>query len=320
MSATAGSNANPSSQTESLTRRGVLETSSQIESKRLETSQQFMVKSCLASVEDYRNDRLTKTEAIVNIIGTVAGVVANTPEGSIASVAEPYATMLDKWDSEKARASGWPGGRFLLEENWSREGRTERGEPSQKRTKLDFSFIGKSEQLKPLSANLERTNEILANWSQDQKEVLRRVMYHSFVPEFHESGWVEIIAGKSIDLDIVHTIVATCQAVEKHTETLGELEISYGAEVMKITTESEWIAAWLRAARALNFAFPHRRAELDAYFEYILRMFAQTKKAAHGQVILFDKAVRNRVGSSRRYELCDFDAFQDIHRKFFRPL
>lgn len=322
MSAKAGSNANTSSQTQStglLTRRGILGASAQTDSKRLETSHQFMVKSCLTTVDEYRNDSLTKIEAIVDIICAVAAVVGNTPDRNITTEAEPYTTMLDKWDSAKARVSGWPEGRFLLEEDWSREGRTERGEPAQKRAKLDFSSIGKSEQLKPLSANLERTNQILANWSQDQKEVLRRVMYHSFVPEFHESGWVEIIAGRCIDLDIVHTIVATGLAVEKHTETIGELEISYGPEVMKITTELEWRLAWIRAARAIKFAFPHRTAELDAYLKYISSMFASTKKAAHGKVILFDKAVRNRVGSSRRYELCDFDAFQDLHLLFFGP-
>jgi hypothetical protein len=92
-----------------------------------------MVKSCLAFVDDYRNDRPTKLEALVDIISTVTGVVANTPGRRIATVAEPYATMLDSWDSEKARVSGMSAGRsFLLEDNRSREGRTERGEPAQK--------------------------------------------------------------------------------------------------------------------------------------------------------------------------------------------
>ncbi|KAG1777778.1 hypothetical protein EV702DRAFT_1222703 [Suillus placidus] len=264
-----------------------------------------MVKSCLAFVDDYRNDRLTKVEALIDIIiDTVAGVFANTPGRRVATVVEPYATMLDRWDSEKARASERSAGRFPLPEgNRSREGHAERGEPARKCTKLDFSFLG---QLKPLSANLERTNEILANWSQDQKEVLRRLMYHSFVPEFHESVWAEIIAGRCIDLGIVHTIIATSRAVKQHTETVGKMEICHGTEVatMKIATESKWIAAWNRAARALS-------------------IFAQSDKAAHGrQIILFDKAVRNRVGSSRRYKLCDFGVFQDIHRMamFFHPL
>ncbi|KAG1870240.1 hypothetical protein DFJ58DRAFT_837610 [Suillus subalutaceus] len=322
---TAGNNASLTSQTHSsgsLAGPGASGTSSQTNFKGPDTSQQIKAKRCLAFVDDYRNDRLTKIEALVDIISTVSGVVANTPGRRVATVAEPYATMLDRWDSEKARVSGRSADRSpLLEDNRSREGRTERGEPAQKRTKLDFSFIGKSEQLKPLSANLQRTNELLANWSKDQKEVLRRLMYHSCSPEFHESGWEEIIAGRCIDLDIVHTIIVTSRAVEKHTVTIGEVEICFGTEAtMKITTESEWNAAWNRAARALRFAFPHRRAELDAYFEYISGMFAQSAKAAHGKIILFDKAVRNRVGSSRRYELCDFDAFQDIHRMFFHPV
>jgi len=324
MSATTGNNASstshPTQSTGLLTEPGVSGTSSRTNLKGPDASQQIMVKSCLAFVDEYKNDRLTKIEALVDIISTVTGVVATIPGRRVAALAEPYATMLDRLDSEKARVSGRSAGRSPLPKDIrSREGRTERGEPAQKRTKLDFSFIGKSEQLKPLSANLERTNEILANWSQDQKEVLRQLKYHSFVPEFHESGWEEIIAGKCIDLDIVHTIFVTSRAVEKRTETIGDVEISYGTEVatMKIATESEWIAAWRRAARAVKFAFPHRTAELDAYFEYICDMFAQSAKATHGQIILFDKAVRNRVGSSRRYELCDFDAFQDIHRMFF---
>ncbi|KAG2342852.1 hypothetical protein BDR05DRAFT_963651, partial [Suillus weaverae] len=81
---------------------------------------------------------------------------------------ELHATMLDRWELEKARASGRSAGRFPLPEgNRSREGHAERREPARKRTKLDFSFLG---QLKPLSANLERIKRFLPlNWSQDQK-------------------------------------------------------------------------------------------------------------------------------------------------------
>lgn len=184
-------------------------------------SSQQIVESRLSFVDDYRNGRLTKIEALVNIISTVTGEVANTPGRRVATVAEPYAIMLDRWDSEKARANGRSAGRSPLPADDRSTRRTERGEPTQKRPKLDFSFVGQSERLKSFSANLKQTNEVLEDWSQDQKEVLRQLMYRIFVPEFHKSGWVEIITGECIDLDIVYTIIATFRAVEKHTETVG---------------------------------------------------------------------------------------------------
>jgi hypothetical protein len=138
----------------------------------------------------------------------------------------------------------------------------------------------------------------------------------------HESGWSEIVAGKCLNLDAVHTIITSSRTVDKHTETLGDIEIRYGvseAASKKITSYTGWTTAWNRAAKALKFAFPHREDELTAYYEYIVDKFDQTSEAYHGRVIRFDKAIRNRVGSSRRYKLSDFEAFRDIYDSHFLP-
>jgi len=191
--------------------------------------------------------------------------------------------------------------------------------------KLDFScleYATKNDIAPNISANLKRTNEVLESWSQDPKEARRRLMYHPCSPEFHESGWSEIVTGKCVNLDTVHTCLITAQTVDKQTETIGGIEIKYGTtevSAKKITTYQEWTTAWHRASEAIRFVFPHRQNELNTYYRTILQKFDQTADVHHGRVIWFDKAVRNRVASSRRYELCDSDAFRDIYDAIFLP-
>jgi hypothetical protein len=147
-------------------------------------------------------------------------------------------------------------------------------------------------------------------------------MYHEDSPEFHEAGWTEIVTSKCINLDTVHSIIASARTVDKHTETIGDIEIRFGssdAGAKKITTASTWTAAWRRAARALVFAFPHRADELNTYSEYLTDKFEQMREGTHGRVVRFDKAVRNRVASSRKYLLSDLDSFRDLYDSHFFP-
>jgi hypothetical protein len=288
--------------------------------------QQELAQKCLKIVEDFRSSRISKSEGLVSITQIIASQSPNTSDETISFIAEPYYSMLEHWASELSQAAGPADpdvepnapGQVAMGEN-EHESSVERDEPIRKRCKLDFSCLdraAKSYAGRPISSNLKRTNEVLLNWSQDPKEARRRLMYHECSPEFHESGWSEIVAGKCLNLDAVHTIITSSRTVDKHTETLGDIEIRYGvseAASKKITSYTGWTTAWNRAAKALKFAFPHREDELTAYYEYIVDKFDRTSEAYHGRVIRFDKAVRNRVGSSRRYELSDFEAFRDIY-------
>ena len=138
--------------------------------------------------------------------------------------------MLDRWQEELGRAAATPGvaaTRYQPEpsESGDRQEVTVREtgndsdsgdegrQPARKRYKLDMSCLEhatKSESSAPtLSANLKRTNAVLLSWSQDPKEARRRLMYHELSPEFHESGWMEIVTGKCINLDNVYSIIAS---------------------------------------------------------------------------------------------------------------
>jgi hypothetical protein len=167
-----------------------------------------------------------------------------------------------------------------------------------------------------------RTNEVLLNWSQDPKEVRRQLMYHRCCPEFYEAGWAEIVAGKCVNLDAVHSIISSSRTIDKCTETIGDIEIKFSgtsaAVSKKITTAAQWSAAWNRTARAIKFAFPHREDELAAYGEYINDKFDRRLERTHERIIRYDKAVRNRAANSRRVELSDFAAFTDIYESHFQ--
>lgn len=296
------------------------------------TSQQVLATACLAIVDDFRRSHITKVDANVALIEAISTELFATPGQRVSTVVGPYLDMLNEVESEHNRpirdGTRDSGSRLdepardtaeaPLSKVRSRAGSTEPGEPARKQSKLDYSSIEiaiSTKKYQPLSANLERTDEILKNWAQDQKEVRKYLMYHKCAPEFHKSGWAEIVAGEYINLDVVHTIISSSRAVDKQTETLGGVEIKYGVSEVasrKITTDSDWYAAWHKAAEAVKFAFPHREAELNGYFSFIQKYFAQCNASAHGKVIRFDKAVRTRVGSSRRLELTDFREFEDL--------
>lgn len=346
MSDPSGSNSNAAntSQTQSALRGpGMRGTSVETDTDGSHLPQQDVAKRCLDIVTDFRASKCTKFEASY-IISTI--IKESLPLGSGENpirVAAVYFAMLDEWESEQdhanQRGEGTSGERRSAEptpyprfeedspaEIRSRHVSVEPGEPARKRAKLDFSCLElkpsvlEEQPSKPLSPNLKLTIQILQNWAQDQKQAKLKLMYHERSPEFHESGWADIVAGRSINLDAIHTIITTSRAVDKHKEIIGDVELTYGVSetaTKKIATQGQWNAAWNRAARALKFAFPFRQAEINAYAEHINEQFDQQLESCHRRVLRYDKSVRFRVGNTRRYELSDFDCFKDIYSSHF---
>ncbi|KAG1777808.1 hypothetical protein EV702DRAFT_969337, partial [Suillus placidus] len=302
-----------------------------------------VAKRCLDIVKDFRASKGTKFDAAYVISGIIKESLPLSSGEDPSTIAAIYMSMLDEWESEqnqanrrgkevcRERCSVEPVSNSHIEEESpaedirSRQVSIEPGEPARKRAKLDFTCLDfkptvHQELSRPLSANLRRTIRILQNWAQDQKQARLKLMYHEHSPEFHESGWADIVAGRSISLDAIHTIITTSQAVDKHSETIGDVELTYGISetaTKKITTQGHWNAAWNRAARAIKFAFPFRQAELDAYSEHINEQFDQQLENCHGRVLRYDKSIRFRVGNTRRYELSNFECFKDIYSSHF---
>src|ERR1700678_3845401 len=133
-------------------------------------------------------------------------------------------------------------------------------------------------------------------------------------PEFPDSEWKNIIAGRAVNLDAVLSGQLSTTHDDPKVEKFGELEITFGVvEPTKLVKNGgDWTIAWNRTVRATVYAFPHRLPELTSYGEYIVNLFSVPHPSVHSRVIAFDKAVRKRIGSVRNLELWDFDKFADL--------
>jgi len=250
-----------------------------------------MDQKCLNIVDDFRRSRIPKHYAAFRISRIIDHAAIDPDDHqTLSDLTASYFKMLDHWESELERESGAPSdgnprkfsdldgergppapnrkhARFddrpsgppAEDDRSSDDSDDGRGlpAPSRRRVKLDMPCRRQPPRANNASirtTNLARTNELLLNWSQDPKEARRQLMYHEDSPEFHESGWTEIVAGKCINLDTIHSIIASAKAVEKHTETIGDIEIRYGTSEVgakRITTEAAWTTAWWRASRCL---------------------------------------------------------------------
>ena len=129
------------------------------------------------------------------------------------------------------------------------------------------------------------------------------------------SEWEHVFKGEPIDLDKILSSLHRVTIDLERKACIGETEISIGgAEAKrKVETSSEWSTAWRSALRAIAFVFEHRDHELAEYGDYIERLFAAKRTGSHGQVILFDKGVRNEVGGGQTLLLTDYHYFTSLY-------
>ena len=135
------------------------------------------------------------------------------------------------------------------------------------------------------------------------------------MPQFPDSEWTNLIAGRSIDLDHILAGLYSVSHNERWTEWFGEIELVTGPAkpVRVVDSHGKWVIAWDQAVDATVFAFPHRSSELRDYGRYISQLFASFPESLHLRVIQYDRAVRIRVAQRRDLVLTDYHQFTDLH-------
>ncbi|KAJ7073441.1 hypothetical protein B0H15DRAFT_806756 [Mycena belliarum] len=170
-----------------------------------------------------------------------------------------------------------------------------------------------------LSPGLQRTRLMLMEFRKDPKYVLGTILDSARHVSFPESEWTAIVKGQSIDLNKVISHQFSIQHDRRQSESLGDgVQLVFGsaAPTKTVTTQSDWITAWGKAAEALLLVFPHRRRELDSYRQYISDLFASAGEHVHERVILLDRKLRNEVAGRRDLELSSFAQFGHWERSF----
>jgi hypothetical protein len=205
----------------------------------------------------------------------------------------------------------------------SRERRDEDNEEDEDderpRKKLDLTAlpwtIQEASSNRQLSDELKKTRSILENISRDPKSAKSSLLNCFSCPQFPDSEWTNLLAGRSVNLDHVISGLCSLSNEERTSEKIGTVQISLGpaAAVRQVRTHGEWVIVWDKTVRATTFIFPHRESELRAHGEYITGIFAALPIGTHNRVIQFDKAVRVRVGQRRDLELSDHVSFSDLY-------
>lgn len=308
---------------------------------------QLILDACSKAVNDYRNDVISKTQALLAITTQLVSLEAG-PSGATKDngTIQSYLAMLDEVDRRRGPMPGsgensgeGSGGRTEGEELGGRDASTPRSilslersrspassedseEPRPKRSRAnpaDYAWATTDFLLEArLHPLVQRTIELIRIYGKDISQARHNLSASASVPEFPESEWTNILSGRAVDLDHVFAGRYTPGTDDKTTERIGDLEFTYRTPVAakKISGFGDWVFAWKRATVATAFAFPHRREELDAYGEQIIGLFGALTPAVHSRVLDFDRAVRKRVGTSRRFLLTDVGEFADLKLQY----
>ena len=276
---------------------------------------------CSKMVEDFRSSKISKGAALSRIHTTLVNAL---PE-DLPAVEDGFARYLSIVEDHEhhltqAKQRGDKrSGEDEEHHNDGDEGKPERKSPiSTKRAKPDDSqypwIVSDFIRNITLSPSISATLDLLKLYAIDPKGTKRSLINSPSCPEFHDSEWTNILAGRAVNLDAVLSGYYSTSNNDERVESIGEVEIKFGtvAPSKVISSAGEWTISWNKTSRATSTVFPHRAGELADYAEYIVGLFAATDIHFHDRVILFDKAVRRRIGSRRDLELTDLNKFADL--------
>jgi hypothetical protein len=288
---------------------------------------QDILVECDTLVQKYRKGEISKATAYIDIQAKLSGALGDDRSRSDAAFGSFIAT-IESHDSEVGAAAtrglrGEPRAVNALQRSPSPSFSDAAGQQSDdehvsKKVKVDESsyawVANRKDKRTVLRDDLAKTLKLIEAYTIDPKATKRSLINEPDCPEFPDSEWKNIVAGRAVNLDAVLSGQLSTTQDEPKVEKFGDIEISYGAvEPTKVVKNGgDWTIAWNRTVRATVFAFPHRAHELTSYGEYIVNLFSVTHPSIHSRVVAFDKAVRKRVGSVRNLELTDFEKYADL--------
>ncbi|KAJ7226028.1 hypothetical protein GGX14DRAFT_386721 [Mycena pura] len=149
-----------------------------------------------------------------------------------------------------------------------------------------------------LSESLRRSRIMLEEFSAEPSYVLSTLLNSTRRVPFPTSEYLAIIKGEAVNLDKVISYQFSVDHEQHRTETVADgVSLLFGSSTpnKKVTTQADWITAWAKTADAIQSVFPHRRAELEVYRQYVMDLFTTSGSHIHDRVILLDRRIRNEV-------------------------
>ncbi len=171
-----------------------------------------------------------------------------------------------------------------------------------------------------LHPELQRTLELVENYTLDLKAARRSLTNSPECPEFPEEQWLTLLAGKAVNLDSVFAADHSTSINEVQTHEISEgiairltENVSNPSEAKRVISNAdEWTTTWYTYSQAVLLAFPHRHQELALYQQYMSSLFRTTAPPLHCRIFILNRAIQNRVGRCRNILLSETDKFRDL--------
>ncbi|KZP13630.1 hypothetical protein FIBSPDRAFT_753148, partial [Athelia psychrophila] len=141
-------------------------------------------------------------------------------------------------------------------------------------------------------------------------------------PPLPDSEWSRVLANRPVSLDAINTGAFSAEIDDKVTQKVGDFTISTGSAARSskpISNGLEWYHVFDIAVEAMVYAYPHRRAELRTYREYIRTLFGALHTSHHSAIINLDKVIRKYVCESADLELSSIGSFYALQMAFLTP-
>jgi hypothetical protein len=290
---------------------------------------------CMDIVRDYGKDLFSKVFAVKSILAAFdeSAAYEDMQQSQIDGAIGTYLAMLDQHDNMRSLAAihgERSGANDQLEEDGDHErtpaSKRHRSESPGARTSSKkrvpdeslFAWLANDgSDDTTLSPNQELTRKLVQNHVLDLKASKRMVLGAKRVPEFPDSEWNNVLAGKAVNIDVVFSGMYSTITDNRAIENIGDLELHFGAAkpAKTVETHGDWVVAWRIVFKATRFIFPHRETELEEYNDYITSYFASMHPSAHSKVLNLDRAIRKHVGSVNNVSLNEFNKFRYLETR-----
>ena len=162
-----------------------------------------------------------------------------------------------------------------------------------------------------LTPSQELTCKLVQNHALDIKSTKPMLLGVKQVPEFPDSEWNNVLAGKAVNLDAVFSGMYSTAMDNRAIENIGDLKLHFGTNKPSktIKTHGDCVIAWRITFKATWFVFAHCEAELEEYNNYVTSYFMSVHPSVHGKVLNLDKAIQKHVGSVNNISLNEFGKF-----------
>jgi hypothetical protein len=233
--------------------------------------------TCNNFINQYRKGEISKASAYMAIQGAIFEADGISNENAEAGF-ESFIATIENHDAEVALASerGKESGGKEYGSKW--QAASPESDPEYeyddeadrvKKPKVDegdFPWVKAGEfRRTALSANLSKTLDLIWLFSIDLKPTKRCLINSPDCPEFLDTEWSNIIAGRGVNLESVLSGQFSTSNNDVKTSKVGNIEFSYGVvkPTKKVGNSGDWTIMWNRADRATTFAFPHWFDELS---------------------------------------------------------